>query len=185
MSLKAFMFTLNGNLNSFPKDFNQNQPEIEEEGGEEEFEVEKNSKKGWFKKLIKALSKEFEYNVFIRIGLLVYLELCILSMVNIRYYKVGNFYQILSLFTSVIFLLLTLIFLIWSMKLSCSKYEEYKKKYKIDIPEYNSFYGEYKCENIPCVLFNSYFMIRRLLFACIIVLLPTHPLIQTFCFIMI
>ena len=137
------------------------------------------------KKKIKELSGEYKFNFFLRMGLQLYLEICILCLLNIRYFKIGNRYQFFSLVLSTIFLCAWLWFIVWSMWFGCFKFKDYHKKPRIDLPEYQSMFGEYKTDNLPCVLFNSYFMIRRLLYAWIIVFLPSSPILQVFWFIMI
>jgi hypothetical protein len=46
-------------------------------------------------------------------------------------------------------------------------------------------FGEYKTQNLPQALFNTYFMIRRALYACIIIFLSEYPEMQAFGFMII
>ena len=51
--------------------------------------------------------------------------------------------------------------------------------------EYDSMFGAYKTDTLPTMLFNSYFMMRRIAYACIIVFMKDFPLMQAFSFVMI
>ena len=55
----------------------------------------------------------------------------------------------------------------------------------MDKTGYESMFGEYSPKNIHTLLFNSYFMGRRIVYALIIVFLPDYPVAQVFCFLMI
>jgi len=54
----------------------------------------------------------------------------------------------------------------------------------MDKAGYESMFGEYSPKNIHTLLFNSYFMGRRMIYALIIVFLPDYPIAQVFCFLM-
>ena len=54
----------------------------------------------------------------------------------------------------------------------------------MDKPGYESMFGEYSPKNIHTLLFNSYFMGRRIVYALIIVFLPDYPIAQVFSFLM-
>jgi hypothetical protein len=59
--------------------------------------VEKESRtRIWVKKKIMELSQEYKYNFFLRIGLELFLEIFVLSLLNIRHSKFSNIYQITS-----------------------------------------------------------------------------------------
>jgi len=62
------------------------------------------------RKKISEMSKEYKYNFFLRVGLQVYLEVVILSLLNLRYYKIDNGYQIISLIIAIFFLSISIIF---------------------------------------------------------------------------
>ena len=55
----------------------------------------------------------------------------------------------------------------------------------MDKPGFESMFGEYSPKSIHTLLFNSYFMVRRIAYALIIVFLPDFPVIQVFSFLMI
>ena len=46
-------------------------------------------------------------------------------------------------------------------------------------------FGEYKTTNLPQAMFNTYFMMRRTLYAVIIVFLGAYPVMQAFTFMII
>jgi len=46
-------------------------------------------------------------------------------------------------------------------------------------------FGEYKTQNLPQAMFNTYFMTRRMLYGCIIVFLGPVPILQAFTFMLI
>jgi len=53
--------------------------------------------KKWVKNKVKEMSSEYKYNFFLRLGIELFLEVFILSLLNIYNYKVENVYQCLSL----------------------------------------------------------------------------------------
>ena len=55
--------------------------------------------KKWLKRKVKSMSKEYK-STFLRMGIELYLELTILSLLNIRYLKYENEYQLASLVIS-------------------------------------------------------------------------------------
>jgi hypothetical protein len=46
-------------------------------------------------------------------------------------------------------------------------------------------FGQYKTSNIPQAMFNTFFMLRRSLYALTIVFLPSFPMAQAFSFMVI
>jgi len=50
----------------------------------------------WFKNKIKDMSSEYKYNFFLRMGIELFLEVFVLSLLNLRYATYGNFYQVAS-----------------------------------------------------------------------------------------
>ena len=131
------------------------------------------------------MSNEYKFNFFLRTGGQVFLEASILSLLNIRYMQTDNFYQILSIVISFVFICGLGFFFIWSLRFSCIHYNEYKYRECIDIPEYESMFGQYKTQYLPQMLFNTYFMTRRILYACIIVFMIDFPVFQAFTFMLI
>ena len=131
------------------------------------------------------MSYEYKFNFFLRVALQVFLEVSILSLLNLRYAKFDNAWQVLSVLVSSVFLLCFTAFFGWSLFFSCKNFERFKLKTKVDIPEFQSMFGEYKTENLPQALFNTYFMIRRALYAGIIVFLDAYPIMQAFAFMII
>jgi hypothetical protein len=74
---------------------------------------------------------------------------------------------------------------VWALKFSITNFEKYKEKDKIDIDEVESMFGQYKTKYFPQAMFNTYFMTRRVLYACIIVFLASYPILQAFSFMVI
>ena len=141
--------------------------------------------KRWFKRKIKELSYEYKFNFFLRVGNQIYLESSILALLNIRYWVFQNIWQILSFILSIFSIFLLIAYLIWVTKEGWRNYIRFRNKVKVDIPEYESLFGEYKTQNMPQFLFNTYFMLRRLLYACIIIFLVDFPQLQAFFFLII
>lgn len=131
------------------------------------------------------MSNEYKYNFFLRLGIQFYLEMSILSLLNIRYAKFRNVYQMLSFTAAVLAVVMLLVFFGGAMNFSCKNYLKYKGKNKVDVPECESMFGSYKTQHMPQALFNNYFMLRRLLYACIIVFLVDFPMMQAFGFMVI
>ena len=131
------------------------------------------------------MSWEYKYNFFLRTGGQVFLEASIFSLLNIRYMQVQNFYQVLSIIVSFAFLGGLLLFYVWSIRFAWIHYNDYKYREKIDIPEYESMFSQYKTKHLPQSLFNTYFMTRRILYAWIIVFLIDFPEFQAFTFMLI
>ena len=130
------------------------------------------------------MSFEYRYNFFLRTGLEIFLETFIITLLNIAHAEFTNFSKILSFTLSLIFIVILITFFLWSLQHSLKNYPKYKGK-KYDISEYESMFGDYKTENLPQFLFNSFFMLRRMLFACIIIFLENYPPFQAFAFMII
>jgi len=118
--LRALLFTLNKQTLIDKYDFYQdkdNNRDISNTDQEilskrEENKNPRGSKlKQWFKKKIREISYEFKFNFFLRIAIELFLEVFILSLLNVKYLKINNFYQILSIITSMVLLGLCIIFL--------------------------------------------------------------------------
>ena len=141
--------------------------------------------KKWFRKKVKEMSQEYKFNFFLRLALEIYLEVTILSMLNLKYPKFTNFWQIFSFLISGIFLTVLTVFFVWTLQFSCKNFLIYQHRRRIDIPEVQSMFGQYKTDNLPQAMFNTYFMTRRLLYACIIIFLPDYPIAQAFFFMIV
>jgi cysteine-rich repeat protein len=196
---KAILFTIQANTEIYEKELKEFQlREIEATSANLEKEsivglqknnyvsektlVEKESRtRIWVKKKIMELSQEYKYNFFLRIGLELFLEIFVLSLLNIRHSKLNNIYQITSFGISWIFIALWVSFFIWSIIFSWRNYFEIKGK-KFEKAEFYSMFGEYKMDNMPQMLFNTFFMTRRILYAWIIIFLPDFPIYQAFSF---
>lgn len=134
-ALKAWLITLHGDkLNiayeqeSEVEDNEKNNKEIDYTGLNRKERLAL-----WAKKKIREISLDYKYNFFLRIGIEMYLEIVVLSMLNMRHYKQDNIYQIISLGLSIFALCLSQIFLLWSLHFSCKNYSKYKHKERIDI----------------------------------------------------
>ena len=140
----------------------------------------KEKMKLWGKNKIKSMSGEYKYNFFIRIGLELFLEVFVLSLLNIRYIKFESGWQYLSTIVASLLLLCLITFFVWTTKFSCSAFA-----HLYNHQQFYALLGEYKNENLPQVMFNTYFMLRRMLYAFIIVFLSEYPTSQAFCFMII
>jgi cysteine-rich repeat protein len=139
----------------------------------------------WFKNKIKEMSQEYKFNFFLRMILQLFLETIILSLLNIRFMSNNNFYQVMSTLVSWVAVLAIIIFFVWALKFSWKNFQKYRQKDKIDIDEVESMFGQYRTKYFPQAMFNTYFMTRRVLYACIIVFLPSYPILQAFSFMVI
>ena len=128
------------------------------------------------------MSFEYKFNFFLRVTLQIYLETSILGMLNIANPMFDNLPQVWSFLTSIVLIDVLLFFLFWGTRFSLKNFKHFRDKERVDIPEYESMFGEYKTKNIPQALFNSFFMLRRLLYACIIIFLEKYPMMQAFTF---
>lgn len=136
----------------------------------------------WAKSKIKEMSQEYKYNFFLRIALETYLEGTLISLLNIRHYKVSNVYQIVSLAASIIILSIYILFTVWTFFYSFKLYKQFKGQERIEIDTVRSMFGEYKMKNFGHAMFNSLFLFRRLTYTSVIVFLSEYPLIQIFIF---
>ena len=50
------------------------------------------------------------------------------------------------------------------------------------MPEYESMFGEYRTKYLPQMMFNSYFMMRRIAYSAILVFGDKYPIMQAFAF---
>jgi len=139
----------------------------------------------YVKKKINEMTVEFRFNFFLRLGIEMFLEVIVLSLMNIRYPKFNRLDQKFSFLVALLFLLMFLALLIWSFCYPYKKYDRIRKKGKFDDPRFMSMFGEYKMKNATQIFFNSIFMIRRLLYGFIIIFLIDFPLVQAFLFVMI
>ena len=92
-------------------------------------------------------------------------EASTLFLLNTRCMQADNFYQILSIVTSFVFICGLKFFFIWNLRFSCMHFNKYKYREYINIPEYESMFRQYKTQNLPQMLFNTYFMTRWILYA--------------------
>eukprot|EP00345_Euplotes_harpa_P013046 CAMPEP_0168333076 /NCGR_PEP_ID=MMETSP0213-20121227/9370_1 /TAXON_ID=151035 /ORGANISM="Euplotes harpa, Strain FSP1.4" /LENGTH=289 /DNA_ID=CAMNT_0008337287 /DNA_START=498 /DNA_END=1368 /DNA_ORIENTATION=- len=116
--LKAILFTLGSNVEVYEKqlqeEYNKERMKIKQlfedpakqrkEAEEDEDEKEEKRMTKWFKAKIQNMSSEYKYNFFLRIGIQLYLETCILSLVNIYHPAFKNVFQVLSSLVSLVFL---------------------------------------------------------------------------------
>ena len=128
------------------------------------------------------MSFEYRFNFFLRITLQLYLETSIFALLNIANPMFNNLAQVCSFLTSIVLITVLLFFLFWGTRFSLKNFKNFRDKERVNIPEYESMFGEYKTKNIPQALFNSFFMLRRLLYACIIIFLEKYPMMQAFTF---
>ena len=114
-----------------------------------------------------------------------FLEVIVLSLMNIRHPKFNRLDQTFSFLVALVFFLMFMALLIWSFCYPYKKYDKLRMRGKFDDPRFMSMFGEYKMRNPTQIFFNSIFMVRRLLYGFIIIFLIDFPLVQAFLFTMI
>jgi cysteine-rich repeat protein len=183
-SLRAIFFTLQWNISVYEEELEMLEKGIKLTNPKKEATLKSKSHKfnRWFKKKIQETSQEYKFNFILRIFLQLYLETAVLSFLNLRFMENGNFWQVLSTITSLCAVVFLLIFFGWSILFSCKNFKNFREKERVDVREVESMFGQYKTKNLPQALFNSFFMLRRLLYVCIIIFLPSAPILQAFCF---
>lgn len=184
--IRAFLFTLSDDLAYEEEDLKK----FEENQQKKIDELTNKDNKGnrlklWMKKKIIDMSKEYRFNFFLRLAIQLFLEASIVSILNIRYMKMDNFYQVVSLLISMVVLGLCVLFFLWSSYFSCKNYKKYRTFERINIQEVQSMFGQYKTKTLPQAMFNTYFMLRRMLYAAIIVLLVDYPIFQVFSYMVV
>jgi cysteine-rich repeat protein len=180
-ALRAFFFTLQCKIADYENELDQIENKKDDETPKTKFKKLNN----WFKNKIKETSREYKYNFFLRILIQLYLETAIISILNLRYLKYENGWQVLSTLVAAILVFILLSFFWWSVYFSYKNFYKFRGQPKIAIPEFESMYGQYKIENLPQALFNSFFMFRRLLYVLIIIFLPDFPVFQAFSYTLI
>ena len=131
------------------------------------------------------MSLEYRFNFFLRLALEIFLETGILCLLNVRYMKHNNGWQIYSTIASILCILGLTAFFAWSLRYVCENYEDFRRAGRVCAPEVESMFGCYKIENMPQILFNTFFMLRRTLYACIIIFMVDYPIMQAFFFMVI
>ena len=131
------------------------------------------------------MSLEYRFNFFLRLALEIFLETSILCLLNVRYMKNNNGWQIYSTIVSILCILGLTAFFAWSLRYVCENYEDFRRAGRVCAPEVESMFGCYKIENMPQILFNTFFMLRRTLYACIIIFMVDYPMMQAFSFMVI
>ncbi|CAI2359689.1 unnamed protein product [Moneuplotes crassus] len=137
-------------------------------------------KKSWIAKKIDKVDKSLRYESSTRFIVEISMNLCISIMINVFYGSTDTVFEVLSLvFAIVLFFLLVFVFLyatIWPMI--------YFKDLQIypDHHERHCFlFLEFKTQHIKCVLFYSYFTLRRILIAVVVIGLQNFARIQIVC----
>jgi cysteine-rich repeat protein len=183
-AIRALLFTLQCHINVYEEELEKlkKDSDIDESGVTLKAKAKPKGKKlaRWFKNKIKEMSGEYRYNFFLRVIIQLFLETSIISILNMRHMKNENGWQILSTIVALTLTIFLVVFFIWASYFSYKNYYKFKGKPKIDLPEFESMYGQYKVKNLPQALFNSFFICRRLLYACIIIFLPDFPIFQAF-----
>ena len=118
---------------------------------------------------IRRMSSEYKYNFFIRLGLEVYLEWWVLTLLNIRYYKVGVLSQIISFTIASIFFIGWLYLLLYTIIFLKKNYRKMKQNgLEETASEVIVLFEEYKMNKLS-ICFNILFFMRRLLYAMTII----------------
>jgi len=114
-AFKAMLITLHkAEISKNPFRRFMREQEEEDEERKQIKETRREKLKAWVKKKLQELSVEYKYGFFIRILLEMYLEIVVLSLLNIRYPKLENRPQWYSLFFAIFLVSILVIFFIWS-----------------------------------------------------------------------
>ena len=118
---------------------------------------------------IKSMSTEYKYNFFIRLGIEVFLEWWVLTLLDIRYCKVDVASQIISFSLAIVFFIGCLYLLFYT---AIFLKRNYRKMNEEGLEETASevivLFEEYKMKK-SAISFNIIFFIRRLLYAMTII----------------
>ena len=128
---------------------------------------------------IDALASSFIFNNFIRFFAEGYLEMYFGSMLNVFCLRVSNTTEIISFAFSWIFLIVLFLFPFMSAALLYDKRKEIASENKTYLKRFGTVYRDFK-ENSAwyCLQFYPIFLMRRLVFASMLILLEGYPEIQ-------
>ena len=131
------------------------------------------------------MSSEYKYNFFIRLGIEVYLEWWVLTLLNIRYLKVSIASQIVSLILAGVFFIGCLYLLFYTVMFLKKNYTKMKEDgLEETAPEVIVLFEEYKMNKFS-ICFNVIFLARRLLYAMTIIFGYKYSIPQAISFIVL
>jgi len=130
---------------------------------------------------INEASKEYKYNFFLRLGLEMFLELAIVTLLSLSYLKLGNPTQILSYGLSIIMLLIILWFMVFTFLYPIMNFAKIHLMGSKFCERYWSLFIDFKpTSSRPILLYNFFFCVRRLLYAFGIVFFKELQTVQAF-----
>ncbi|CAI2358753.1 unnamed protein product [Moneuplotes crassus] len=137
-------------------------------------------KKTWFAKKITKVDKSLRYESSTRFIVEISMNLSVSIMLNVFYGSKGGLFETLSLiFAILLFCLLTFVFLyatIWPL-VYFKQLQVYPDRYE----RHCFLFLEFKTQHIKCVLFYSYFTLRRVLIAVVVIGMQNFVRIQIIC----
>lgn len=104
----------------------------------------------WVRKKAQGLKMGFKYSFWLRAILEIHLEVCILSMMNLKQPAgLSKPMQIVSLLVSVIFIVLNILFFAWATDFGSGIYGNHRQNENTDISLVESMFGSYKFSYAP------------------------------------
>lgn len=134
---------------------------------------------------IRQLSLEYKYNFFVRLLLEVYLEVWVLSLLNLRYYKFETAFQGFSFAFSFAMITIWVWAIIWISLFLKKNHKKLKEGGLEEIAaEFIILFEDYK-QKLMGLIFNVIFFCRRILYAMTIIFLIDYPELQSVAFLIL
>lgn len=134
---------------------------------------------------IRQLSLEYKYNFFVRLLLEVYLEVWVLSLLNLRYYKFETAFQGFSFAFSFAMITIWGWAIIWISLFLKKNHKKLKEGGLEEIAaEFIILFEDYK-QKLVGLIFNVIFFCRRILYAIAIIFLIDYPEVQSVAFLIL
>ena len=118
-----------------------------------------------------------KWNFFIRLGLEIYLEMTVLSLLNLDGIDFQDSFSRLSSFVSLLIALIIFVFTFWIPTFILRNVAKIVLGGATFFPNTWAIVDEFKFKSKIALLYNFFFVVRRFLYAIILVFLTEYPTI--------
>ena len=135
------------------------------------------NKSNWFARLIKRMDKSLRYESTSRFIIEISMTLCISALINIFYGDLGGALNLVSMILSISILIIMAFMLFYTIYIPLVYFHEIKTHCEL-VERHCLLFLDFRTKHKKCLLYYSYFIVRRLGIACVVVLFKEYTHLQ-------
>ncbi|CAI2360304.1 unnamed protein product [Moneuplotes crassus] len=137
-------------------------------------------KKNCIAKRIEKVDKSLRYESSTRFVVEISMTLSISILINLLYGKLDSLFEIISFMLALLLSVMLILLLIYATVWPIINFEKIKTCPE-QVERHCFLFLEFKTNHIKCMMFYSYFTLRRIMIACVVIALQSFPRTQLVC----